>query len=67
MTEEVNNEEVGLTVQDVAMSVQVIDLACKRGGFEGPEMEVIGALRGRLASFVQANTPAEEAAEEASE
>lgn len=56
----------GVTIQDLAMAVQVIDLAAERGGFKGPEMEVIGALRGRLAEFVQANQPPapEEAAAE---
>lgn len=49
----------GVTINDIAMAVQVIDLAAERGGFKGPEMEVIGALRGRLADFVQANRPAE--------
>ena len=77
MTEEVQaptetlNNESGMTIQDIAMAVQVIDLACERGGFKGPEMQVIGELRGRLAGFVQANTPAapegEESAEEAAE
>ena len=57
------NNEAGMSIQDIAMAVQVIDLACERGGFKGPEMQVIGELRGRLAGFVQANTPAKEEAE----
>lgn len=55
----------GVTIQDIAMAVQVIDLACERGGYKGPEMQVIGELRGRLAEFVQANQPNEETEEEA--
>ena len=61
------NNEAGMTIQDIAMAVQVIDLACERGGFKGPEMQVIGELRGRLAGFVQANSPAAPEEDEASE
>tara|TARA_Y100001937_G_scaffold46716_1_gene65574 strand:- start:8749 stop:9009 length:261 start_codon:yes stop_codon:yes gene_type:complete len=70
MAEEVNNAEpvqpepVQLSLQDIATCVQIIDLCSKRGSFEGPELEVVGGLRTRLVSFVQANQPAEEPAAE---
>lgn len=55
-----------LQIRDLALAVNIIDLCSKRGAFEGPEMEQVGALRGRLATFVKASVPAqEEAAEEA--
>lgn len=65
-TQEAVNEvpnPTGVTIQDIAMAVQVIDLAAERGGFKGPEMEVIGGLRGRLAEFVAANQPPAEEGE----
>jgi hypothetical protein len=46
-----------LQIRDLAMVVNVIDLCSKRGAFEGPELEQVGALRGRLAGFVKASLP----------
>ena len=54
-------EPVQLTLADVQMMVQIIDICSKRGSFEGAELEGIGGLRGRVMSFLQANMPAEEA------
>lgn len=66
MTEETTNEttEPGLSLQDLASVIQVIDLCSKRGAFEGAELEAVGALRGRLQAFVAANAPADETNEE---
>jgi hypothetical protein len=60
--EETTTEETvaGLSLQDLASMVQVIDLCSQRGAFQGSELEAVGALRGRIQSFVAANTPAEE-------
>tara|TARA_B100000941_G_scaffold68008_2_gene45643 strand:- start:747 stop:1004 length:258 start_codon:yes stop_codon:yes gene_type:complete len=66
MAEEVKAEPsqpeaaVQLSLQDIATCVQIVDLCSKRGAFEGPELEIIGGLRTRLVSFVQANQPADE-------
>lgn len=49
-----------LQIRDLALTVNIIDLCSKRGAFEGPEMEQVGALRGRLAAFVKASVPAQE-------
>ena len=49
---------VQLQLQDIAMCVQIVDVCSKRGAFEGPEMEAIGALRNRVAKFLEANAPA---------
>ena len=46
-----------LQIRDLALAVNVIDLCSKRGAFEGPELEQVGALRGRLAAFVKASLP----------
>jgi len=61
VNQEVQSEEtapVQLQLQDIAMCVQVIDVCSKRGAFEGTEMEAIGALRNRVAKFLEANAPA---------
>jgi hypothetical protein len=63
MTEEVNTTEtevsaeeqqVQLSLQDIATMVQIIDICSKRGGFEGPELEAVGGLRNRIVSFLNA-------------
>ena len=57
-------EPVQLTLADVQMMVQIIDLCSKRGAFEGVELETVGGLRGRIGSFLQSTMPAEEAESE---
>jgi len=73
MSEEVNTTEateeaapVQLSLADLAAVVQIIDVASKRGAFEGPELESVGGVRNRLGAFVDASQPApeEEAAAE---
>ena len=63
MTEEVNAaaEEAApqLTLGDIATVVQIIDLVSRRGGFEGQELETVGALRSRVVKFLEANNPAD--------
>lgn len=59
-----NTESPELSLQDLASAIQVIDLCSQRGAFQGSELEAVGALRGRLQTFVAANTPAEEETEE---
>lgn len=67
VTEQAVEEQaaVGLGLGDLAAVIQIIDVCSKRGAFEGAELESVGAVRGRIAAFVQANAPQEEAAEEA--
>ena len=62
MAEEVKNEAVEndspqLSLQDIATMVQVIAICSKRGGFEGPELEVVGGLRSRIVKFLEAAAP----------
>jgi len=76
MTEEVNApqgaeqaEAPQLSLQDISTMVQVIDICSKRGGFEGPELEMVGGVRNRIVKFLEAAAPqkdgqAEEAAGE---
>lgn len=55
-----------LTIQDLAMTVNLIDAAVERGAFKGNEIYNVGQLREKLASVVidtqraqeEANQPA---------
>tara|TARA_Y200000002_G_scaffold275859_1_gene230112 strand:+ start:31 stop:282 length:252 start_codon:yes stop_codon:yes gene_type:complete len=60
MAEEVKNaeeEQVQLSLQDIATMVQIIDICSRRGGFEGQELEAVGGLRNRVVKFLNANAP----------
>jgi len=60
-------ETVGVSLNDIALAVRIIDLAAERGAFKGVDMSAVGTCRDRLAAFVTANAPkaAEETAPEA--
>jgi len=69
MSEEVNTTEateeaapVQLSLADLAAVVQIIDFASKRGTFDGPELESVGGVRNRFATFVEQQQPAAEEA-----
>jgi len=57
MTDEVQNEEVGLSLQDIAACAQIIDLATQRGAIRGEELTVVGGVRDKLVRFINANKP----------
>jgi len=59
-------EAPGIGLQDIAACVQIIDIVTKRGAFEGPELSDVGIVRNRLATFLEANAPKEEAVDETS-
>ena len=48
----VNNKEVGLSVNDLAVMVNVIDACSKRGAFKPAEMETVGALYTKIVNFL---------------
>jgi hypothetical protein len=64
LTEEVAPpvENPGLSLNDITACVSIIDIVTKRGAFEGPEMADVGAVRNRLAAFVDAAKAAQEPA-----
>ena len=67
MTEEVKAPT--LTLQDLTLTANIIDLAVQRGAFKGAEAETVGAQFNKLVAIIRAiapPAPAEEAAEEAS-
>lgn len=50
MTEQ--TQEPGLSLQDIAAVVQIIDAAVNRGAIRGEEMVAVGTIRDRFAAFV---------------
>lgn len=58
MSEEVQETQASVTLNDFVGMIQVIDICSKRGAFEGAELKDVGVLRSRLAEFVAANAPA---------
>ena len=46
-----------INLNDLALAIQVIDVASRRGAFEGAELSTIGALRTRFDTIIKANTP----------
>ena len=58
---------VGLTLQDLRVLAGSIELGAQRGAYRAGELEVIGATYNKLATFLAANAPAEEAPAEVTE
>ncbi len=54
---------VQLSLADIAAVVQIIDITTKRGAYEGPELEAVGAVRNRFEAFVQAHAAETEGTE----
>jgi len=48
------NTQTQLTINDIAMTRDVIDLACKRGAFSGAEARQVGTLFEKLDQFIKA-------------
>ena len=61
---EATEEAVILSIQDIVLSANIIDLATQRGAFKAAEAGQVGACFEKLVAFIKANTP-EVAAEEA--
>ena len=43
-----------LALGDIEGCIKIIDIVTKRGAFEGSELADVGAVRNRLAAFLQA-------------
>jgi hypothetical protein len=54
--------ETELSVSDIAVAVQIIDLASERGLFKGGDLKPVGEVRERLVAFIKENAPAPDAA-----
>jgi hypothetical protein len=51
-----SEEKTVITLQDIALMVNIIDTTVKRGAIEGSEMSIVGAVRDKLDRFVKENT-----------
>ena len=60
MSEETQAQEPGINIGDVSAALRIIDVAAKRGAFEGAELSSVGSIRDRFAAFVDFHTPKEE-------
>jgi hypothetical protein len=54
----------GLSIGDMVVLKQCLEVASARGGFRANEMQVVGTTYNKLAAFVSAAMPAQEADEE---
>ena len=57
MSEETQSQEPGINIGDVSAALRIIDVAAKRGAFEGAELSSVGTIRDRFAAFVDFHTP----------
>jgi hypothetical protein len=53
-------DSVELNVTDVAIAIQIIDLASEKGLFKGGDLKPVGEARERLVEWVKANAPEQE-------
>lgn len=53
-----------LNVADVAIAVQIIDMASEKGLFKGGDLKPVGEARERLVAYIKENAPAQEPAED---
>ena len=50
-------EEVTLTIQDLTLCANIVDLAVQRGAFKGAEAETVGRMFGKLVNILKAVAP----------
>ena len=58
------NKAPDVNLGDFTAMLRIIDVASKRGAFEGPELSSVGTIRDRVAAFVDFHTPKQEETEE---
>ena len=59
MTEQANetNEVPTLTLTDLTLTANIIDLSVQRGAFKGAEAEQVGAIFNRLVAIIKSIAP----------
>jgi hypothetical protein len=53
-------ENPQLSIQDIAFTAKVIEVASQRGAIRADEMDEVGTVYKRLVAFVQASQPQDE-------
>jgi hypothetical protein len=48
-------QEITISFQDLATVINIIDVASKRGCFEGKDLSAVGQVRDRIQAFLVAN------------
>ena len=51
-----------ITLVDLQNTLRIIDVAAERGAFKGGELTSVGSVRDKLAAFLEATLPKEDAA-----
>ena len=54
MTENTETQQTGLTIQDLTLTLQAIQVASSRGAFKADELSAIGGLYDRIFKFLEA-------------
>ena len=54
---EATQEAPTLTLQDLTLTANIIDLSVQRGAFKGAEAEQVGQMFNRLVAFIKSITP----------
>lgn len=54
-------QPISLSLQDLRVLAGAVEIGATRGAYRANEMEIVGAMYNKLALFLKANTPAEEA------
>jgi len=62
--EQMQEQQVQLSLQDIAAVVEMIDVVSRRGAFAGNELAGIGMLRNKMEVFLRQNAPQDDAANE---
>jgi hypothetical protein len=55
----------GITIQDIALIAQIMDLATSRGAFRGTELSQVGAVFDKVNALLTRHAEKEKAAKEA--
>lgn len=50
-------QTTAISLNDLQMLVNIIDVCTKRGAFQGDELLPVGQVREKLAAFIKMNTP----------
>ena len=54
MTDTTETQQTGLTIQDLTLTLQAIQVASSRGAFKADELSAIGGLYDRIFKFLEA-------------
>lgn len=67
MSEAPQVEAPSIGIQDLQNLLHIVDVSAERGTFKGPELSSVGAIRDKLANFLEFARQAEEAQRTAAE